>query len=147
MSKVFAGFHIVFATKSRRRTIPKDEKRRLYAYLHSVITDKKCKTFRINGMSDHVHIALDLNPTIALSDLVRDLKRSSSKFMQGTSAFPDFAGWAEGYFAESFSHNDRDGVIAYIMNQEEHHIGNSIEQEIEWLTLKAGLTYFPDDYK
>ncbi|MDE6255171.1 MAG: IS200/IS605 family transposase [Muribaculaceae bacterium] len=147
MSKVFLGIHLVFATRCRKRTIRMDQRRTLYAYIHSILQDRKCKTFRINGMQDHVHIAFDLSPVISLSDLARDIKRSTSIFMNPANGFPDFEGWGKGYFAESFSHQERDGVIGYIIDQEAHHNGKAFEQEMEWLSLKAGLRYYPDDWE
>ncbi|MBD5287749.1 MAG: IS200/IS605 family transposase [Bacteroides sp.] len=146
MSKVFIGIHLVFATRCRKRTIPMDKRRTLYAYIHSILQDRKCKTFRINGMQDHVHIAFDLAPNIALSDIARDIKRCTSIFMNDANGFSYFEGWGKGYYAESFSHQEREGVIRYIVDQESHHQGKAFEQEMEWLTLKAGLRYYPDDW-
>ena len=148
MSKVFAGFHIVFATRNRKRTLPGDEQKRvLYAYIHSIIESRNSKTFRINGVRDHIHIAIDLNPSVALSDLVRDIKRSTSEFLKPSNGFPLFEGWGKGYYAASFSRENRDGVIQYIKDQEEHHLRNIFEAEMEWLSQKAGLSFHPDDMK
>ena len=146
MSKTFIGIHLVFATKSRKRTIPKDKSRLLYAYLHSILQDRKCYTLRINGIGDHLHIAFNLSPQVALADLVRDMKRSSSLFMGPGNGFELFEGWGKGYFASSFSYEERDSVIEYIRSQPTHHLGKAFEEEVEWLSLKAGLKYYADDW-
>lgn len=146
MSNVFAGYHIVFVTKERKRTIPMEKRRLLYNYIFGILNNLGCKTFRINGMSDHVHIAIDLNPSVALSTLVRDIKRSTSFSLKREGSYPDFMNWARGYYACTFSPDDRDKVIQYIINQEVHHTGDTLEMELEWLSLKAGLQYFSNDY-
>ncbi|MDE6259089.1 MAG: IS200/IS605 family transposase [Muribaculaceae bacterium] len=146
MSNVFAGFHVVFVTKERKSTIPFQERRKLYNYIYGILKNQGCKTLRINGMTDHVHIAFELNPTIALADLVRDIKRSTSIALTREGSFPAFMGWARGYYACSFSPHEKDQVIHYIMNQEDHHAGTAIDAELEWLSIKAGLQYFPNDY-
>ncbi|MDE7461919.1 MAG: IS200/IS605 family transposase [Muribaculaceae bacterium] len=97
MSHVFAGYHVVFVTKNRQNVIPLSERRTLYNYLYGVLTRFGCTTFRINGMGDHVHLAFDLNPRYALSDVVRDLKRGSSITMGKKGKFPHFEGWARGF--------------------------------------------------
>ncbi|MDE5808458.1 MAG: transposase [Muribaculaceae bacterium] len=66
----------------------------------------------MNGIGDHIHIALDLNPSIALADLVRDIKRSTSEFMNPANGYPLFEGWGRGYYAATFSRADRDSVIS-----------------------------------
>lgn len=148
MSKVFAGYHIVFATKYRQRTINTEELReKLYAYIFGFLQNKKCYVFRIGGMSDHVHMALDLNPQIALADLVRDMKRSSGIFMSAANGFVDFMGWGDGYYAGTFSYENRDRVIGYIKNQQSHHQGKALDEELEWLALKMGLQYHTEDCK
>lgn len=146
MSKVFAGYHLVFSTKKRMRTIPAEYKRKLYNYIFTVLQSKECDTIRINGMSDHIHIAFNLNPRIALADLVRDIKRSSSLFMTAENGFPSFMGWGEGYYAHTFSHDDKVAVRQYIMNQEEHHAGKALIEEMEWMALKQGLRFHENDW-
>ena len=147
MSHVFAGYHVVFVTKNRQNVIPLSERRTLYNYLYGVLTRFGCTTFRINGMGDHVHLAFDLNPRYALSDVVRDLKRGSSIAMGKEGKFPHFDGWARGFFGCSFSPADKDRIVAYITNQEEHHAGKALEAELEWLSVKAEIKFILEDYK
>ena len=146
MSNVFAGYHIVFVTKDRKPTLPSAVKKKLYNYIYGILKNCGCKTFRINGMSEHVHIAIDLHPSLSLATLVRDIKRSTSVELTRDENFPLFGGWARGYYACTFSPEHRDAVIKYITEQENHHAGKAIEAELEWLSLKAGLGYHPDDY-
>ena len=98
-------------------------------------------------MGNHVHLAFDLNPCYALSDVVRDLKRGSSIAMGKGGKFPHFEGWARGFFGCSFSPADKDRVVTYITNQVEHHVGKALEAELEWLSLKAELKFMLEDYE
>ena len=97
MSKTQILLHIVFTTKYRLQTIPLLHKRELYRYIYGIIRNYHCHTLRINGMTEHVHILLDLNPTVALADLVKKIKQSSSVWMKINPYFNLFEGWNTGY--------------------------------------------------
>lgn len=84
-------------------TIPAGKKRALYSYINAIVIDRKCKVIRINGIENHVHILLRLNPTIALSSLMQELKRATSKWMHNNPQFPDFESWGKDYFAMSIN--------------------------------------------
>ncbi len=133
MSKVIAFYHLVINTKGRQPTIPLQHKRLLYAYIHGIITNKKCKTTRINGIDNHLHLLFELHPTVALADLVGDIKRSSTLWLRNKPEFPDFECWGKEYFACTVSFQDVEAVKKYIINQEEHHKKNNFEEEMkEW---------------
>jgi putative transposase len=85
-------YQVIFATKNREETIPETHCTDLYKYIWGVIDNKKCKLHRINGVSDHIHIAIDLHPTIALASLVKDIKLSSSDWMKEKTEFELFNG-------------------------------------------------------
>ncbi len=73
--------HIVFAVKGRQSLIPKEHKAELHRYITGIITNKKQKVIQINSMPDHIHILVGIVPEAALTDLVRDIKANSSKFI------------------------------------------------------------------
>ncbi len=73
--------HIVFAVKGRQNLISKNWNEELYKYITGIITNEGQKLIAINGMPDHIHILIDLKPNKALSDLVRDIKANSSRFI------------------------------------------------------------------
>ena len=87
------------------------------------------KVFAIGGVEDHVHILFGMNPTIALSDLVRDIKASSSKFINEGNFVRGKFYWQEGFGAFSYSRSQIDAVAKYILNQEEHHSRKSFKDE------------------
>lgn len=121
--------------------------RDLFAFIMGVVKKKGCHLYRINGMEDHIHILSDLNPSVPLAYLVRDIKSSSSTWIKEQHYFPMFNGWAEGYGAFTCSHRDKDRIIAYIKNQQQHHQKVSFIDEYRLLLLEHGVTinekFFP----
>lgn len=114
-------YHFVFATKHRQPTLVQSEKKRLFAYIHQLLTNKKCHLYRINGMEDHLHILTHVHPIVAPSSLIKDIKLASSDFIKSERIFPNFNGWQEGYAAFTETIKARERLIQYVKNQEEHH--------------------------
>lgn len=77
--------------------------------------------YQINGIENHTHILTHLHPSIALAELVKDIKVSSNLFIKEKNLFPNFVGWQIGYSAFSYSIDRKDILTNYIRNQEEHH--------------------------
>ena len=113
--------HIVFAVKGRQHLIPKDRKEALHQYITRIITNKKQTVIRIKSMPDHVHILVGMTPDITLSDLVRDIKANSSKFINKKEWVIGKFEWQTGFAAFSYSHSQLDVVVRYIKDQEAHH--------------------------
>jgi REP element-mobilizing transposase RayT len=80
-------------------------------------------------MRDHLHVFIGMKPTIALSDLVRDIKAGSSGFVNEKRWLHGRFNWQEGFGAFSYSHSEIDRVVRYIMNQEEHHRVKTFHEE------------------
>ncbi len=121
--------HIVFAVKGRSNLISPKWKDELYKYITGIITNDGQKLIAINGMPDHIHILIGLKPTIALSDLVRDIKASSSKFINTQKWIAGKFEWQHGFGAFSYSHSQLSNVINHIKHQEEHHKTRTFRQE------------------
>jgi putative transposase len=83
----------------------------------------------INGVSNHIHILLNIKPNIALSDLVRDIKANSSRFVNEKRFVKGKFSWQEGFGAFSYSISQLNDVIQYIQNQEEHHKETNFKDE------------------
>ena len=145
MSYTRSYFHIVFGTKFRARTIFPDRKSRVYAYISNIISGKKSTKIAINGMGDHIHILLDLHPTVALADIVKSIKQSSSKWINANMILPMFEGWGSEYYASSVSPSHVDAVKEYIDNQETHHLGKDYEQEMADFVRKMGMQKYEDE--
>ena len=76
--------HIVFSVKGRQPLIPKQHKAELHKYITGIITNKNQKMIQINSMPDHIHILIGMTPDVALSDLVREIKKTLHNSSIGT---------------------------------------------------------------
>jgi REP element-mobilizing transposase RayT len=83
----------------------------------------------INGMPNHIHLLMGMKPSCCLSELVREVKKSSNEFINGSNFTKSRFNWQEGFGAFSYSHSQLDMVIAYIMNQKEHHKKKTFKEE------------------
>jgi putative transposase len=126
---------IVFAVKGRESLINSIWEEDLYKYITGIVQHKEQKMLAINGMPDHIHFLIGMKPSCCLSDLVREIKKSSNEFVKEKKFSKNKFNWQEGYGAFSYSHSSLDNVIAYIMNQKEHHKKTTFKEEyIEFLT-------------
>ena len=135
--------HIVFTVKSRQCLIPKQHKEALHQYITRIITNKKQTVIRINSMPDHIHILVGITPNIALSDLVRDIKANSSKFINTKSWVAGRFEWQTGFGAFSYSHSQLNDVVNYIKNQEEHHSRQTFREEYLSFLKRFDVPYNP----
>ena len=90
---------------------------------------KKCVLYQINATEDHIHIATHIHPSISLSSLVKDIKVSSSIFIKEQKLFKKFDGWQKGYGAFTYSVKEKDALVNYIKNQEQHHKTVTFKEE------------------
>ena len=114
-------YQIVFSTKNRIPALSKESRPTLFKYISGIISNKKCHLYRINGVEDHIHILTHVHPTQSLADLVKDIKVASTIYIKENNLFKNFNGWQEGYGAFTYSIKEKDKLIEYIKNQEEHH--------------------------
>ncbi|MCL2064216.1 MAG: IS200/IS605 family transposase [Candidatus Cloacimonetes bacterium] len=122
MSYVSNLIHAIFRTHRSEQTLPTDERIKfLYQDIWGIIKNKGGYLYRINSMSDHVHVLLTVPPTISISDFMQAIKGSSSKIIKTKEGFEKFKGWGAGYAALSYGLKDKDMIIKYIINQQEHH--------------------------
>ena len=94
-----------------------------------VIKAKNQKSIIVNGVADHIHCFIGLTPSMSISDLVRDIKNNSSKFINEKKLVKGKFQWQEGYGAFSYAHSQIEQVYNYILNQEEHHKSKKFKEE------------------
>jgi len=134
-------YHIVFSTKYRTPSLPKEHRERLFRYIWGLLKNKKCHLYRIGGVEDHIHILTSLHPMVRLAELIKSIKTSSGPWMKADGAFPSFENWQNGYGAFTVSHSDRNNRIEYVRNQEEHHRTESFVDELKRLLEEHGVDF------
>jgi len=134
-------YQIVFTTKNRVPCLTKDNRESLYSYIWGIIKNKNCHLYRIGGVEDHIHIITHLHPSVALADLVKDIKTSSSAMIKAEKMFKHFTGWQIGYGAFTYSVEAKSNLINYVKNQEAHHKANDYKSELETLLEEHKIEY------
>lgn len=125
---------LVFATRNRNAFLREEIRPAVFSYISGIIKEMKHKPLTINGMHDHVHIFLGLNPNVSISDTIRDIKRASTLYINSNHLSPYKFEWQNGYGAFSYGRSQVDNVYRYIMNQQEHHRKRTFREEyIEFL--------------
>jgi len=144
MSGTFSQIYIqvVFAVKNRDYMILSSWEEELYKYITGIVRNKQQKLLAINGMPDHIHFLIGMKPSCCLSDLVREIKKSSNEFINENKFSKFKFQWQEGYGAFSYSHSALDNVIAYLNNQKQHHKQQTFREE-----YKDFLTKFQIEHK
>jgi REP element-mobilizing transposase RayT len=132
---------VVFAVKHRRSLIDSSFEEDLYKYISGIVKNKGQKLLAINGMPDHIHILLGIKPSCCLSDLVREIKKSSNEFIKEKGYCRYRFNWQEGYGAFSYGHSQLDYVIKYIQNQKQHHKKKTFKEEYIELLRKFNVEY------
>ena len=113
--------HCVFATKNRENLLIEKNATRIHLYIGKIIENYSCKTLAINNVWDHMHILINLHPSISISELMKNIKWSSSKFInENRLSFGRFSRW-QWYGCFSCSEDEVGRIIKYIKNQKEHH--------------------------
>lgn len=133
--------HVVFAVEGRQNLITPEHNAELQKYITGIVSSLNQKLIAINNMPDHLHMLVGLKPDFALSDLVRDVKANSSKFINEQRWVIGRFGWQEGFGAFSYARSQLDPVIRYIQNQQKHHARKSFREEYVELLEKFGVTY------
>jgi len=136
---------VVFAVKGRQSLILPTWEVELYKYITGIVQNKEQKMLAINGMPDHTHFLIGMRPACCLSDLVREVKKSSNEFIKEKGFCPSRFQWQEGFGAFSYSHSSLDNVIGYIMRQKEHHKKQTFKDEY-LMFLKNFAVEYKDEY-
>lgn len=132
---------IVFSVKKREALIPKNHKEDIHKYISGIVNNKKCKMIAINSADDHIHIFVGINPAISISNLVKDIKTSTTELIKDKRWSKFKFNWQDGYGAFSYSHSHIDKVVKYIKNQELHHHKQSFSEEYKEFMTKYEVEY------
>ena len=132
---------LVFAVKYRDRLLKNEIRNEVFSYISGIISNRKHKSLIINGVSDHIHILIGLNPNDKISDLVGTIKKSSSTFINQKSWFQGKFHWQDGYGAFSYGKSQLNDVYKYIDNQEVHHKRRTFREEYHEFLKKFEIEY------
>src|SRR5688572_19666937 len=122
-------YQIVYSTKYREKCMLKSNRETVFKYMGGILKNKKCHLYIINGVEDHLHIITHIHPSVALANLIKDIKISTNNFIKEKALFPNFPGWQDGYGAFTYSKEALPNLIRYVQNQEVHHGEITFEDE------------------
>lgn len=132
--------HIVYSTKHRKPFLKDHAFRdRTHRYLAGVCTNLKSPALIVGGAEDHVHILCRFGRNIEVADLIRDLKRDSSKWIKSDQPRLAEFHWQQGYGAFSVSPAHIDALKKYIAKQETHHRHETFQDEFRRVCRKYGV--------
>ena len=120
---------VIFAVELRQNLIRPENSEEIHKDITGIVRNHGHKLIAINSRPDHMHILLGMKPDLALSDLVREVKKSSTNFINEKRCVKGHFNWQSGYGAFSYSRSDLDRVIRYIQNQDKHHAKRSFKDE------------------
>ena len=131
MANTYSQIYIqaVFAVQGRQNLIRSDHKEELHKYITGIVTHQHQKLLAVHCMPDHAHVLIGLRPSMALADLVEEIKSHSARFISEKRWVPGRFHWQEGYGAFSYGHSQLTTIIRYIQNQERHHARRSFRAE------------------
>jgi putative transposase len=132
---------IIFAVEGRQSLIPAENREELHKFITGIVSSRGQKLLSIFCMPDHSHLLIGAKPSIAISDLVRDIKAGSSKFINDKRWVRGHFNWQEGFGAFSYSRSQIDRVCKYILNQEKHHNKTNFKREYTGFLKRFEVEY------
>ena len=143
MANTYTQLYIqfVFAVQNRISLIKVNWQTDLYKYMTGIIEQQEHKLFSINGIADHVHILISMNPKQAPSDLMYHVKRSSSIWINDNNLCPGKFSWQEGFGAFSYGKSQIPTIARYIENQQQHHMKRTFIDEYIGFLKVFGIEY------
>ena len=141
-------YHLIFRTYRSQRTISENNEQELYRYILGYCKQHNIHLVRINSLPDHIHIFISTEPSICISDFMRELKKSAGNYIKGNPhLFPMFNGWARGYCALSYSEAEKDQIVNYIKNQKKHHQNVSFIDELKQIMKDSHIKFHEEHFK
>lgn len=126
--------HIVFSVKGRQNLIIENKREEVQKYIAGILQKRNHKLLAIYVMPDHVHILIGLNPSQSISDLVKEVKMASTRYINENNWVLGKFRWQEGYGAFSYSRSLVKHILKYILNQAANHkVRTFLEEYIDIL--------------
>ncbi len=104
-------------------------------FTHSSIRTKAAamKGIRLiaqGGTDDHVHLAVQFEPFLAISELVQEIKGASAREVNKRLGHKALE-WQRGYGAVTFGARNLSWIVDYVRGQREHHASNRVFGRLE----------------
>lgn len=144
LSKIY--IHATFGTRGRFPWINDKIAPKLHAYIASILKENGSPAVIINSVPDHIHVLFRMSKTVTISQLLEDMKKSSSVWMKAQSPETSSFYWQKGYGAFSVSRSGVETVSRYIANQKEHHEHMSYREELEGFMKKYDVDEYDPKY-
>ncbi|WGE59175.1 IS200/IS605 family transposase [Actinobacillus equuli] len=133
-------YHIIFRTRYGVPSIVEENEEYLYRYIWGFVREHNSVLYRVNGMPDHIHLLVELHPTLSVAEFVQKLKTTTHKWIdENKHLFPEFYAWSRGYCSLTYCERDKEKIINYIKNQKEHHKTQNFVDETKFLLTEAGI--------
>ncbi|MFO7369350.1 MAG: IS200/IS605 family transposase [Bacteroidales bacterium] len=133
--------HAVFSVKGRGNFLSSSVRSELYPFISGILKKSGNFPLAINGYKDHVHAFFEINPANSVSDVLKEIKSNSSRWINDQRFMPGKFNWQTGFGAFSYSRSQRNSVIQYIVNQEQHHHVSTFREEYLKLLEKFEIDY------
>lgn len=131
----------IFAVKGKQNQIHSEWRDELHEYICGIVSKNQQKVLAVGGAVDHIHLFVNMRPNISISDLVRDIKASSSKWINEKQFVEGKFQWQSGFGAFSHDHTELDHLIESVKNQESHHQKQTFKEEYINLLEKFEIDY------
>ena len=139
-------YQVVFGSKYYTSFLTKENQGILFAYIVGILQKRDCHPYQVGGYANHIHIVTHIAPSVALSDLVREIKKASHAMMaENKNLFARFPGWQVGYGAFTYNIALKTVLVNYVLNQESHHNSVPFKRELIQL-LDDNLVEYNEDY-
>jgi len=131
--------HAIWATKNRQELVDFSIESQVYNFIREELIELGCPVRIINGMPDHIHALFLLNPQKSISDVMKQVKGSSSHSINGNNIMLEKFAWQNGFAAFSVSESQLEAVYNYIKNQKQHHLKKNSQDEFDDFIKLHGL--------
>jgi len=134
------AIHAVWSTKDRKPLIKPIAQSIIFEFIKKELTELSCPVLLINGMQDHVHCLFYLNPQKSISEIIKQIKGSTSHYINQQDILVDKFSWQTGYSAFSVDENSIQTIYDYVSHQKFHHQKKSFQQELEELFRQHNIS-------
>jgi REP element-mobilizing transposase RayT len=143
MANTYTQFNVqtIFAVKGRENILTSNFRPQLFEYITGILRNINQFPLAVNGYKNHVQIFFEPHPTTNLSDVMEIVKANSSKWINENHFVKGHFEWQRGFSGFTYSRSQRDRVIQYIMNQENHHKTQTFREEYLEMLRNSEMEY------